>query len=88
MSQPHAPVLSAFPATLTALVRGLNRRHPNVSSFDQPSGSRGFGLILYRLHDGKKAAGQHQKDDDDGHGKSLAVFDVLYMLFGEHTGTS
>ena len=68
-------------ATLAALVGGLDRRHAEATALDQLRVVGGFRAIVNGLDDGKQAAGQHQKDNDDGHGKLSSVFDFLSVLF-------
>jgi hypothetical protein len=73
---------------LATLVGGLNRCVTDTSAVNQTGCPRVFWLILDALNNGEQAACEHQKDEHNRHGKSLSVFDVLDVLFGQHTGTS
>ena len=73
-------VVDAVPATLTSLFGGLNRRHAKTASVNQTGRLGGLWAIVNGLNDSEQAAGQHQKHDRDGHGKSLSFFDFLCVL--------
>ena len=81
MSEVKVGIMGAIPATLAALVGGLDGRHAKASAFDQLRVVGCLRAIVNGLDDGKQAAGQHQKDNDDGHGELLSVFDFLSVLF-------
>ena len=74
-------VVDAVPSTLTALVRGLDGRHAEASAVNKLSRFGGFWSVVNGLDNGKEAAGQHQKHDDNGHGELLSLFDFLSVLF-------
>ena len=74
-------IMCTVPAALSTLVGGLNGRHAQAASLDQLRvPSRAFAVVD-GLNNRKQAAGQHQKDDDDGHGESLSLFNSLCVLF-------
>ena len=80
MGHVQPAVVDAVPATLTSLVGGLNRRHAKTASVNQTGRLGGLWAIVNGLNDSEQAAGQHQKHDRDGHGKSLSFFDFLCVL--------
>ena len=73
--------MGAVPSALTALVGGLNRRHAQAAALHQLGVSGSTLVFVNGLNDGEQRAGQHQKDDDDRHGESLSLFDLLSVLF-------
>ena len=74
-------VVCTVPAALSALIGGLNGRHAQAASLDQLRVPVGTFAVVDGLNNRKQAAGQHQKDDDDGHGESLSLFNSLGVLF-------
>ena len=81
VSEVDVRIMGAVPSTLTALVRGLNRRHAQAAALHQLGVSGSTFVFVNGLNDGEQRAGQHQKDDDDRHGESLSLFDSLSVLF-------
>ena len=81
VAEVESGVVCAVPATLSALIGGLDRRHAQAASLDQLGVPSGAFAVVDGLNNRKQAAGQHQKDDDDGHGESLSLFNSLGVLF-------
>ena len=74
-------VMNAVPVALPALIGGLNGRHAQAAALDKLGLLGGFRTVMNGLNKREKTAGQHQKDDGDGHGESLSLLNVLCVLF-------
>ena len=81
MSEVETGIVGAVPFALATLVGGLNGGHAQATALNQSRVLRRSIAVLNSLNHRKQAAGQHQKDDDDGHGESLSLFDLLGVLF-------
>ena len=73
-------VVNAVPVALPALIGGLNGRHAQAAALDKLGLFVGFRTVMNGLNKREKTAGQHQKDDGDGHGESLSLLNVLCVF--------
>jgi hypothetical protein len=73
--------MDAVPSALAALVSGLDGRQTEPATVNELGRFGGFWSVMDGLDNSKKAAGQHQEDNDNGHGELLSLFDFLSVLF-------
>ena len=81
MVEVKSSIVDAVPTALAPLIGGLNGRHAQTAALNQLCLFGGFRSVVDGLDNRKQTAGQHQKDDGDGHGESLSLLNVLCVLF-------